>query len=106
MTLRVPYMPGEDAEEAEEAEEDIRKALTGFLGVNFAAKTFLSERIEETLSGFAAAVAVNIFGNDLDQLDRKAQEIARVLERGRRREGCPARLPSRAAAADHSPAQG
>jgi CzcA family heavy metal efflux pump len=66
-------------DDAEEAEEDIRKALAGFLGVNFAAKTFLSERIEETLSGFTAAVAVNIFGNDLDLLEQKAQEIARVL---------------------------
>jgi CzcA family heavy metal efflux pump len=66
-------------DDAEEAEEDIRKALAGFLGVNFAAKTFLSERIEETLSGFTAAVAINIFGNDLDLLDQKAQEIARVL---------------------------
>jgi CzcA family heavy metal efflux pump len=66
-------------DEAEEAEADIRKALAGFVGVNFAAKTFLSERIEETLSGFTAAVAVNIYGNDLDLLDQKAQEIARVL---------------------------
>jgi CzcA family heavy metal efflux pump len=66
-------------DEAEEAEADIRKALAGFIGVNFAAKTFLSERIEETLSGFTAAVAVNIYGNDLDLLDQKAQEIARVL---------------------------
>ena len=66
-------------DEAEAAEAEIRKALAGFVGVNFAAKTFLSERIEETLSGFTAAVAVNIFGNDLDLLDQKAQEIARVL---------------------------
>jgi Cu/Ag efflux pump CusA len=66
-------------DEAEEAEADIRKALAGFVGVNFAAKTFLSERIEETLSGFTVAVAVNIYGNDLDLLDQKAQEIARVL---------------------------
>jgi Cu/Ag efflux pump CusA len=37
------------------------------------------ERIEETLSGYTASVVVNIFGNDLDLLDQKAQEIARVL---------------------------
>ncbi|MBN9579848.1 MAG: efflux RND transporter permease subunit, partial [Alphaproteobacteria bacterium] len=36
-------------------------------------------RIEETLSGYTAAVAVNIFGNDLDVLDQKAQEVARAL---------------------------
>src|SRR5262249_42321259 len=55
--------------EMEMAEADIRKALSEFVGVNFSAKTFLSERIEETLSGFTAAVAVNIFGSDLDVLD-------------------------------------
>jgi CzcA family heavy metal efflux pump len=66
-------------EEAEEAQADVRKALSGFLGVNFSVKTFLTERVEETLSGYTAAVAVNVFGNDLDVLDEKAQEIARVL---------------------------
>lgn len=66
-------------EEAEEAQGEVRKALSGFLGVNFSVKTFLTERVEETLSGYTAAVAVNVFGNDLDTLDEKAQEIARVL---------------------------
>ena len=66
-------------DEAEGAQAEIRKALAGFVGVNFSVKTFLTERIEETLSGYTAAVAVNIFGNDLDMLDQKAQEIARVL---------------------------
>ena len=66
-------------DEAEVAEAEIRQTLAGFLGVNFSAKTFLTERIEETLSGFTASVAVNIFGSDLDLLDQKAQEIARIL---------------------------
>ena len=47
--------------------------------MNFSVKTFLTERVEETLSGYTAAVAINLFGNDLDALDQKAQEIARVL---------------------------
>jgi ABC-type multidrug transport system ATPase subunit len=47
--------------------------------VNFSVKTFLTERVEETLSGYTAAVAINLFGNDLDVLDEKAQGIARVL---------------------------
>jgi CzcA family heavy metal efflux pump len=66
-------------EEAEQAQAEVRKALSGFLGVNFSVKTFLTERVEETLSGYTAAVAVNVFGNDLDVLDGKAQEIARIL---------------------------
>jgi CzcA family heavy metal efflux pump len=67
-------------EEMELAETEIRKALSGFVGVNFSLNTFLTERIQETLSGYTASVAVNIFGNDLDVLDAKAQEIARVLD--------------------------
>ena len=51
----------------------------GFVGVNFAINTFLTERIEETISGYSAAVVINIIGEDLDSLDRDAQNIARVL---------------------------
>ena len=64
---------------AEAVVGDIRKALAQFPGVNFAVKTFLTERVEETLSGYTASVVVNIYGNDLDVLDAKAQEVARVL---------------------------
>jgi CzcA family heavy metal efflux pump len=77
--FEVDLKPGLSGNQLEEAQADIRKALSGFVGVNFAVNTFLTERIEETLSGYTAAVAVNIFGNDLDVLDQKAQEIARVL---------------------------
>ncbi len=35
--------------------------------------------IEKTLSGYTAAIAVNIVGNDLDTLDRKAREVAQAL---------------------------
>jgi CzcA family heavy metal efflux pump len=66
-------------EQAESARSDIRKVLAQFPGINFAINTFLTERIEETISGYTAPVVVNIFGNDLDVLDQKAQEIARVL---------------------------
>ncbi len=69
------------AEEAEAAPAEIRKALSAIPGANFAVNTFLTERIEETLSGYTAPVVVNIFGNDLDLLDRKAQEVAHVLEK-------------------------
>ena len=51
----------------------------GFVGVNFAINTFLTERIEETISGYTAAVVINIVGDDLDGLDRDAQHIASLL---------------------------
>ena len=55
------------------------KAETGFIGVNFAINTFLTERIEETISGFTAAMVVNIHGQDLDALDHDAHEVASLL---------------------------
>lgn len=51
----------------------------GFVGVNFAINTFLTERIEETISGYTAAVVINIVGDDLDGLDRDAKNIASLL---------------------------
>ncbi len=55
------------------------KAEIGFVGVNFAINTFLTERIEETISGYAASTVINIYGNDLDALDRDAQKIASLV---------------------------
>jgi CzcA family heavy metal efflux pump len=68
-----------NGEAAEGAQAEIRKTLSQFAGVTFSVKTFLTERIEETLSGYTAAVVVNIFGSDLNQLDEKAQQVARIL---------------------------
>jgi len=54
-------------------------AEIGFVGVNFAINTFLTERIEETISGYAASTIINIYGTDLDALDRDAQKIAALV---------------------------
>ncbi len=62
-------------EEGEAAEGKIREALSRFPGVYFAIKPFLTERIEETLSGSTAQVVIKLFGDDLSVLDQKAQEI-------------------------------
>jgi len=51
-----------------------------FPGVSFGVNTFLAERIEETVSGYAAEFVVEVFGNDLDLLDRDASAIAKVLQ--------------------------
>ncbi len=66
-----------DTEQAAEAE--IRRAVSKFPGVSFALKSFLTERIEETVSGATAQVVVKLFGDDLDLVDEKARELARVL---------------------------
>ena len=51
----------------------------GFVGVNFAINTFLTERIEETISGYNASIVINIFGDDLNALDQDAQKIVYAL---------------------------
>jgi CzcA family heavy metal efflux pump len=65
-------------EEAKMADE-IRGILEEFPGVTSEVVTFLGDRISETLTGETAPVVVNIFGEDLDLLDVKAKEVARVL---------------------------
>lgn len=66
-------------EESEEAQAEMRKVLAGFPGVNFALKPFLTERVEESLSGYTASVIVNVYGNDLNVLDETAQRVAQEL---------------------------
>ncbi len=63
---------------------EIRATLAGergaqFPGVTFAVNTFLTERIEETITGFAAPLVINIYGTDLDLLDRDAQAVATAV---------------------------
>ena len=57
----------------------IRKILSEFPGVSFSVETPLSDRIEETISGYTAPVIVSVFGSNFDVLYEKAREIAAVL---------------------------
>src|SRR6059036_1848859 len=66
-------------EAAEFVQSEIRDALVKFPGVYFAIKPFLTERIEEILTGVTGQVAIKIFGEDLDQIDAAAQDVARVV---------------------------
>ena len=66
-------------DEAESVRGGIQKLLSRFPGVYFSIQTFLSERIDETISGSLAQVVVKIFGDDLDVLDRKAKEVAGLM---------------------------
>ena len=57
----------------------IQETLAGFPGLLFEVNTFLTERVDETISGYAAPVVVNLYGDDLAALDGKAQEIATLI---------------------------
>lgn len=60
--------------------DSIRDVLDNVPGLATEVNTFLIERVDETISGYTAPIVVNIFGSDLDLLDRKALEIAAVME--------------------------
>jgi CzcA family heavy metal efflux pump len=68
-----------DVEEQEQVQDQIRQALKKYPGLQSEVLTFLGDRIGETISGETAAVVINIFGDDLDVLDAKANEVAAVL---------------------------
>jgi CzcA family heavy metal efflux pump len=65
--------------QTDQALSDIRQVLTKFPGPAYSVNTFLTERVDEILSGYTGAVVVNIFGPDLDQLDQQARRVAGVL---------------------------
>ncbi len=63
------------------AEAQIRRTVDRIPGATWVVNSFLKERMEETISGYKAALVVNIFGNNLDVLDRAGQEVASVLKK-------------------------
>jgi len=69
-----------DGPEQQEVLDEIREVLELFPGINSEVNTFLTERIDETISGYTSPVVVNIYGKNLLQLDLKAQEVARVMK--------------------------
>ncbi len=66
-------------EEEEQVQDEIRTTLGSFPGISFALTPFLEERMEEVLSGARGEMVINLFGNDLDLLDQKAEEVRRVV---------------------------
>ncbi len=57
----------------------IRDTMARFPGLITSANTFLAERINETISGYTAPVIVSVYGNDLDDIDGAARNVAAVL---------------------------
>lgn len=77
--FEIDLQPGLSGQDQSNAEKGIRKGLAGFPGVSASIKTYLTERIEETVSGFTAAVVVNVYGPDLDALESTARKIVREI---------------------------
>lgn len=59
--------------------DNLRQILDDFPGILYEANTFLIERVDETISGYTSPIVVNIYGNDLNSLDNKAQTVAQIM---------------------------
>jgi cobalt-zinc-cadmium resistance protein CzcA len=58
--------------------DEIRKALAALPGVQVVMAQPISDRVDEMVTGVRADIAVKVFGDDLQVLKDKAEEIARV----------------------------
>ena len=67
--------------DADATTEAVRELLRETPGIQSEVVTFVGDRISETISGETSEFVVNVFAEDLDLLDAKAAEIARVLAR-------------------------
>ena len=64
-----------------ELEEDIQRKLDSYPGVIFNYTQPAEDAVDEALTGLKSALAVKVFGPDLDVLEKKAVEIRNVLGR-------------------------
>jgi cobalt-zinc-cadmium resistance protein CzcA len=58
--------------------DQVRERITKLPGVNLVMAQPISDRVDEMVTGARADVAVKIFGDDLDLLIQKGNEVARV----------------------------
>jgi len=78
--FHVELKPKLKAGDQDRIEKSIHEALDGYPGLTTEVVTFLGDRIGETLTGETAALAVNIYGPDLDQIDTVADQVAAVVK--------------------------
>jgi CzcA family heavy metal efflux pump len=78
--FHVELKPKLRAKDQDRIEKAIHEALNAYPGLTSEVVTFLGDRIGETLTGETAALAVNVYGPDLDQLDAAADQITAVMK--------------------------
>ena len=61
------------------AQDQLREILKHYPGIQSEVVTFLGDRISESLSGETAQVAIKIFGDNLDTLDKTADKVTAAL---------------------------
>ena len=61
--------------------ERLREIMHDTPGISYEALNFLSERVDETISGYQSPIVVNVYGENLEQLDRLIQNVAAVIRK-------------------------
>lgn len=62
----------------DEIADQIREKISGLPGVNVVMAQPISDRVDEMVTGVRADIAVKIFGDDLDTLRDRAEDVAKV----------------------------
>jgi Cu/Ag efflux pump CusA len=62
------------------AKEKILAELDQVKGVEFELETFLTERMQEVISGHTSEAALNVYGEDLDALEKVSGDLANFLK--------------------------
>jgi CzcA family heavy metal efflux pump len=76
--FHVELKPGATVDQSA-AQEQLRGILEHYPGIQSEVVTFLGDRISESLSGQTAQVAIKIFGEDLNTLDKTAGKVTAAL---------------------------
>jgi cobalt-zinc-cadmium resistance protein CzcA len=71
------------ARSREELTDKMREAISDIPGISFAFSQPIACRIDELVAGTRAQLIIKLFGDDLDILKNKAEEIARIVAQTR-----------------------
>ena len=63
-----------------EVEEDIRKVLAVLPGVAIILSQPIEQRVDEMVTGVRSQVAIKIFGDNLEELRKLSEQVARILK--------------------------
>ncbi|MFN3887492.1 MAG: efflux RND transporter permease subunit [Aquabacterium sp.] len=64
----------------DEIDEDIRQRLSTIPGVQIVLSQPISERVDEMVTGVRSQLAVKVFGDELGELRRVSEDVARLLK--------------------------
>jgi len=78
VTLK-PHEEWTDTQSKDELVEKMREALANLPGVASSFSQPIALRVDELVSGVKSAIGIKLFGDDLDVLKQKADDIARIL---------------------------